>query len=1280
MWGHGTSTSAGVAIALKKDEFTNPVTRHDKGDGRFLVVDAKHVSGKDMSFAALYVPADHTQRVPFLQQLDWSTLSVKETTLFADWNLVTQSRDKRGGAPFVLKPAAHLAMHKLAELQHFDPITVKQRGPWYTWRNSQGVYQRLDRFSVPTTMKSLVVHVVHDPTSRQLSDHDPVKLILRFDKTQVKTGTDLFRLNVRTTLTPEVVNLTEEMYLAAKLQQHAFPTKAAWWDDFKTKLGVKLADIQLSSKRERKRQLLDAKNKIRDLRKQEENGQLVSEQLDAAEREWFTLHKETTERARFHCRVKYQTQGEKPTKFFHALAAAKKARALIHKLKDEHNRSAHGKTQLLETATRYYQKLYTEKQRSKRSARRMMRHIRQSLSPINYAKMERPLKLKHLLRALNAMQNGKSPGIDGLPAEFWKRCKFLLRGLLEVWQEATDIKQLPLSMRTGVISVLYKKGDKTSMDNYRPITLLTVDYKIIAKAYAMRLAKVIGTVIGPEQRGFIPNRFIGENVVEARLLQQYCRARRNNGAIVLLDFRKAYDLLNRSYLFETLTALGFGPSFITAVMTLHNSSIAHVLINGYVGKSFPVITGVRQGCPLAPLLFALATEPLRSYTVSSCKVKGIVIKGQKFVIAMYADDTNGYVADQDDYVAFMGILKRYCSGSGLELNLSKSKVVMLGEHFDTGDVKVVGEQEVEPLLGIPFGPNVRDADIIAPALEKTLNKLQRWKPHHLSIFGKTHVLQTSVFSHLWYVAQFVNFPEATLKQLYNTAWQFVNAGKTKTRVKYDTCYRQVHDGGVNMPHIKCRIMALRAMWVKRFLQPSEDGWKILFKHDLLKIMRQEGIVYPFTAKIPSRVATEYGFVGQALYAWSLTGAHLADKWAESPTRLQIETQPLFYNRRMMDTVPAAPALKDKLVLTVADIYNQRTGELMTLKELMRTAGRFVNEEARTQARSTLARVCRAVPATWLQILRSQPTPLTTNDWVEIINPQLSAAHRDYLYKVTAVHPDDTADVMWVNVNPTPHKLQLHIAHSEMGEPENVPVHDLRRLVVQGDWLTGSSSDRENVAECLAVTLKSKEIRFNKITTKQVYRLLLSAEFPQHLECAPGKWDFHSWPSIWKQWRYSQLPNNVREFLWRSWHGHLYLGDRLNAPHVGKCPLCGAPETQLHVFTECPHTVPLLNKVAQAWSDWTQEHAVGSRLYYFMEMKTKFSNQLRHWVAGTLFHIWKAVCTARFQNEVLPEQAILEQVHSWMRHQISVMRRTAAANELPNWSLNGHWMKDGKVTL
>ena len=169
------------------------------------------------------------------------------------------------------------------------------------------------------------------------------------------------------------------------------------------------------------------------------------------------------------------------------------------------------------------------------------------------------------------MESEKTPGTDGLPAEFYKVFwKDISSILISALNFAYESGQLSITQKRGIIKLIPKKdADPSLIKNWRPLTLLNCDYKIAAKSTANRLKSVIPNLINNDQTGFIKGRFIGENI---RLLESViCFAKENNipGLILFLDFEKAFDTLEWTFIRKTLEHFGFGKGIISWLNLFH---------------------------------------------------------------------------------------------------------------------------------------------------------------------------------------------------------------------------------------------------------------------------------------------------------------------------------------------------------------------------------------------------------------------------------------------------------------------------------------------------------------------------------------------------------------------------------------------------------------------------------------------------------------------------------------------------------------------------------------
>ena len=164
---------------------------------------------------------------------------------------------------------------------------------------------------------------------------------------------------------------------------------------------------------------------------------------------------------------------------------------------------------------------------------------------------------------------------------------------------------MSLSQCSGVISLSLKKGDRLDIRIWRPISLLNVDYKLAPRVIAGRLLKVIHLVVDKDQTCGVPGRFIGENVAFLRDIVDYATLSNVLIAILSLDQEKAFDRVEWSFMRSTLQSMGFSDSFVNWVDLFYCNVRSSVNVNGYLSQPFSLSPGVRQGCPLSPLLYVL---------------------------------------------------------------------------------------------------------------------------------------------------------------------------------------------------------------------------------------------------------------------------------------------------------------------------------------------------------------------------------------------------------------------------------------------------------------------------------------------------------------------------------------------------------------------------------------------------------------------------------------------------------------------------------------------------
>ena len=211
--------------------------------------------------------------------------------------------------------------------------------------------------------------------------------------------------------------------------------------------------------------------------------------------------------------------------------------------------------------------------------------------------LEGVLTYEERKKVLDSFQNDKSPGEDGFTVEFYKFFYDLLgKDLLASFNEAYETNELTISQRTGIITLLPKEdGSLLELQNWRPITLLNVDCKIAAKAIAKRIETVLPDLIHRDQTGFVKGCYIGENIALITDLMDYTKMQKIPDVLVALDFRKAFDSLEWSFIMKTLDSFNFGTSIKRWVTTFYTNVESAVLDNFYSTNNFKPSKAVRHG-------------------------------------------------------------------------------------------------------------------------------------------------------------------------------------------------------------------------------------------------------------------------------------------------------------------------------------------------------------------------------------------------------------------------------------------------------------------------------------------------------------------------------------------------------------------------------------------------------------------------------------------------------------------------------------------------------------
>ena len=290
----------------------------------------------------------------------------------------------------------------------------------------------------------------------------------------------------------------------------------------------------------------------------------------------------------------------------------------------------------------FYSNLYADQERNPSSPYAFIpTDPSHKISQDHFELLDEEITKDELHKALKNMKKGTAPGLDGLTVsfliEFWDLLGDLVFNSIK---HAYESGRFSISQRRGIIKLVPKKDKNPHfVRNLRPITLLNIDYKLLTKSLAMRLCDIMQDRIGHDQNAFIRKRYIGNNIMDLYSIIAAAEEEDEEAILILLDIEKAFDTINRSFIQQVLTGLGFPPSFLRWLQIMQTDKELRLFNNGYSSLPFTPKKGVAQGCALSPLIYIFVMETLAEVTRQNTKIVGVKSQTKEKKISLVADDT-----------------------------------------------------------------------------------------------------------------------------------------------------------------------------------------------------------------------------------------------------------------------------------------------------------------------------------------------------------------------------------------------------------------------------------------------------------------------------------------------------------------------------------------------------------------------------------------------------------------------------------------------------------------
>ena len=828
-WTTYKSDESGVAFLFNKNLNINILEQKCNKDGRVLRVTAE-IDNCKCQLVNIYGlnPITLYQSDNLFKELDNYIDPDIPPMLFGDYNMVEDIyADRKGGHPrnqhtYGLKALRDLKdSYRLVDIWRNHHPHKRQ----FTWHCTyQNINSRLDRIYLPAQYISSVtdVYIQHFVWS----DHDMCVIKMSLPNIK-KRGKGYWKLNLQYLEHQRYKDKIESFWEEWKQKINDFEDISMWWDCGKIyirSISIQYAQEIHSLRKNRKYSLLH------ELKMERENANIDFNKIENIEQQLRDMEIEANQKLFIHTHTTIRETNEEPTKYFYNLLKTRQKQSTMDSLLTHDGRIVTDQSDIMAEAKLFYENLYTEETNlSLEDQNFFLQKIDKTLSLEEKEILDKDIDLEELKTALFMSKKEKTAGYDGIPYEFYQTFWHILgQDFLNVVHYSLNVaKHLPFSQTTSIVTLMYKKNDRMQLKNWRPLSLLCCDYKIISKTLSNRLKKVLNTILSIRQTCSVPGRKITHNLHYMRDVIFFCDIKKINGYVLSLDQEKAFDMLNRKFLIQILKKMNFNDKFIEWIEVLLKDTIAHVLINGYISIDFLISRGAKQGCPLSADLYSIYIEVLGLALEACPHIYAIPIPGRlTFKSILFADDLTLPLSDRTSLTHVFLICNRFQNATGSKINNDKTQGLKLGNPNLTDpnsrNINWKNNEGIE-ILGIHFLPDIVHTTNLnwRRHIKEMKAQLQNLKFRKLSLKGKVLILNSVVLPKIWYTAAVLPLTNSEHKIMEQVIFDFLWNGNINP-IQRKTVYQPKEKGGLGLKNPKLQQQALQLNLLKDTLDLNKN--------------------------------------------------------------------------------------------------------------------------------------------------------------------------------------------------------------------------------------------------------------------------------------------------------------------------------------------------------------------------------------------------------------------------------------------------------------------------
>jgi exonuclease III len=829
----GTKNGRGVTTVVREsDRCRNPRVKYKDDNGNYLLLELQ-IDQELFQIANIYGPITPQARAKLYHEVVSDTLDKDNRIIGGDFNNIMDfSLDSVGGSrkSFEQRSVDRRKMNEIESrcgyIDTFRKLYPTRKA--FTFTGIANYKARLDRIYIHTTNFDKIEKAEITPV--RFSDHEMYTVLIKAE-TEIGRkiwGKGLWKLNKSLMEEPKNLDKIRNVWIEHQSKKPHYKNLMKWWEDAKRL--VKDHCIRMGKKA--KKCTNETKERyITELRALMADPNACNKEIHQIKNMLREIEEKEIEGAVIRSRKEWQNQGEKCTRYFFNLEKKMSKDKQMDELIDENGKILKTKEDIMNHAKKFYEAEFSESTMDEASYNILLDSITSQLSEEQMNSQAGLFTEAELEKVRKNMKRNKSPGNDGLTIEFYDICwTFIKDDLLEVINEIFCSRLLPISMTQAVITLIYKnKGSRLDLKNWRAISLLNVDYKILSGLLANRIDHLLPELLHEDQVCGVQGRYMEDSLLFFQDLTEQIYFNGGKAMVANLDLKAAFNNINHIYLNGILQRLNIDKQIVRTLNNIYNNMYSAIVINGAKTKYFKLHKSIRQGDKVSMTMFLLAIEPLANIIRRDKKLSPVCLPNTTTkLVCQYCDDTSVLLTKTEDFTRIREHMKIFEDGSGSKFNTDKTEILLIGK-WNSEERDKLPSQNIKTevkILGVWFGNGSAELNE-EQILRKIDETLAFWKTMRLSMDGKRLIIQTKILSQIYHIIRITGLSKSLKQKVQSRITKFIWHPKTMSMIAYNTLQNEIPFGGQNMPNLN---VINRAILAERIVKVNQGNkpWKGMF--------------------------------------------------------------------------------------------------------------------------------------------------------------------------------------------------------------------------------------------------------------------------------------------------------------------------------------------------------------------------------------------------------------------------------------------------------------------